>query len=409
MALFARSFEQLVADAIGDLTTNTPISRLSAGGIARSLLEAVNRRLAEAYDTFDLNLARAFVSASSGQYLELIGVLLGVERGTTGSATTSAQEQIIKFYVDSGNFGSINGGNDIVLTQGTIISSLANSAGVSYRLTEQPILGSTQNTAWVSAEAVIPGEDSNVGSDTLVYHNFIGYTDYANSSLKVTNVYPIANGQNFESDANFKFRIVNRVLEAEAANITAIRLAILSTAGVADVILLPRYRGIGTVGAILKSITPTVSTTLISNVQANLNGVEAYGNIAYVRGPREIGLTMKITVQYDSQLSDEELSSIEADIVTSITDYVNNLDIGEDFILNRLVSQLFSVSTHITNFGVSGKPIDELYIWRPSALQDTKVRELLLNDYYPAGDERVIIEPSVAEPITLVRSFVGRK
>ena len=406
MAMFARSFDQLVADALGDLSTSTTITRLSAGGIARSLLEASNRRLGEAYDTFDLNLARAFVSASSGQFLDLIGVLLGVTRDVSSSATTSSQEQVIKFYVASGNFGSINSGNDISLDQGTIVSSLPNGGGISYRLTEQPILSSTQNIGWVAAEAVIPGEDSNVGSSTLVYHNFTGYTDYLNNTLLVSNVYPIANGQNFESDANYRFRIVNRVLEAEAANFTAVRLAILSTAGIADVILIPRYRGIGTFGAILKSITPTVSNTLIDNVQANVNNTQAFGHIAYIRGPREIGLTMKITVQYDSQLPDDQLTAIESDIVSSITDYVNNLDISEEFILNRMVNQLFSVSQHILNLGTTpGQPIDELYIWRPSALQDNKVREILLNNYTAASDERVIIEPSVSTPILLVRSF----
>lgn len=407
MALFARSFEVLMADALSDLA-NTNITKLSAGGVARALLEAVNRRLAEGYDTFDLNLSRAFVSASTGQYLDLIGVLLGAPRGVSAAASTTSQEQTIKFYVDSGNFGSINGGNDIVIGQDTIISSLSDSSGITYRVTEQTVLASTQNTGWVSAEAVIPGEDSNVGSGTLVYHNFVGYTDYLNQTLKVTNVFPIANGSNFESDANYRYRIVNRVLEAEAANSTAIRLAILSTAGIADVILLPRYRGIGTVGAILKSVAPTVTSTLIDNVQVNVNAVQAYGDITYVRGPNEIGLTMKITVQYDSQLPEDELATIESDLKTAITDYVNGLDIGENFSLNRMISQLFSVSSHISNFGIPGKPIDELYVWKFSALQDNKVRQILLSDYIANSDERVIIEPSVNEPITLVRTFTGR-
>lgn len=406
--LFARTFDQLMGDALSDLSLNTSITRLSAGGLARSLLEAVNRRLAEAYDTFDLNLARGFVSAADGQYLDLIGVLLGVTRGVSGSAATSKEENIIKFYVDTGNFGTINGGNDIPIDQGTQLSSQVNNGGISYRTTEQVICPAGQNIVWASAEAITPGEDSNIGSNTLIYHNFVGYTDYLNSSLKVTNVYPIANGQNFESDANYKYRIVNRVLEAEAANLTAIRLAILSTAGVADVILIPRYRGIGTFGAILKSTSPTVSQTLIDNTIVNVSAIQAFGDIAYIRKPRETGLTMKITVHYASNLSESELSSIETDLQTSITDFVNNLDIGEAFVVNRMVAQLFSVSPQITNLGVAGIPIDEIYINTESKLQDTKVRQKLLGDYYPSSDERVIIEPSVAMPIQLVRDFTTR-
>lgn len=409
MPLFARSYEQLMADALSDLSINTNITRLSAGGLARALLEAGNRRLGEAYDTFDLNLARGFVSAATGQYLDLIGVLFGVPRGTSSSANTTSDENIIKFYVDSGNFGSINGGNDISVDQGTIISSLASGGGILYRTTEQVTCPSTQNIVWVSAEAVTPGEDSNIGSGSLIYHNFIGYTDYLNSTLRVTNVYPVANGQNFESDANYRFRIVNRVLEAEAANLTAIRLAILSTAGVADVILIPRYRGIGTFGAILKSVAPTVSQTLLNNVTANVASIQAYGDIAYVRAPRQTGLTMRLTVHYSSNLPEDELTIIETDLETAITDYVNNLDIAEAFIVNKLVAQLFTVSPQISNLGETGKPINEIYVNTESKLQDNKIRQKLLGDYYPASDERVIIEPTVATPIVFIRDFTTRQ
>jgi hypothetical protein len=409
MGLFARSFESLMADDLDVLSKNTKITRLGPGGIARSLLEAVNRRLAEAYDSFDLNLARAFVSNSTGQYLDLIGVLLGVTRGSSVVASATADTQVIKFYVDSGTFGDINSGSNITIPQNSILSTLATSGGVLYRTTEQATLLANANTGWISAEAIIPGEDSNVGTGSLTFHVVTSYTDYQQNTLKCINIYPIANGSNFESDANFRYRIVNTVLAGEAANQTALRLAILSTSGVADVVMVSRYRGIGTFGAILKAITPTVSQSLIDDVTANVSDIMAYGDIAYIRAPIESGLTMKITVHYDMVLSEDDLTTIEATIISSITDFVNNLDIGQTFLSNRMIGELFSVSDHITNFGETGKPIDEMYIYNTSTLEDNRVRQTLIGDYTPADDERVIIETTVTNPIVLVRDFTRRK
>jgi uncharacterized phage protein gp47/JayE len=408
MPLFARSFQELMTDSIEDLASNTNITRLSAGGFARALLEAVNKRLAEVYEVFDLNMARAFVSSAPGQYLDMIGLLLGVTRESSVAANVTTDTQVIKFYVDTGTFGTINGGSDILVPQGTILSTRTAGAGITYRTIEEATLPLGQNSAWIAAEAAIPGEEANVGSGSLLYHDFTDYTDSDSSTLLVTNVHPISNGKNFESDANYRFRIVNRALEAEAANLTAIRLAALSTPGVADVILIRRYRGIGTFGVIIQSILPVVSTTLIEAVTANVAQVQAYGEIAYIRAPRETGISMKLVVHYNRRLSENELLEIEDDLKRSITEEINGLDIGDTFYVNKLVANLFMVSDEIANFGETGQPIKELYVHKESQLEDNRVRQKLLGDHVPESDERVIVEPSLSVPITLERQYVRR-
>ena len=408
MPLFSRSFQELMTDTISDLAQNTNITRLSPGGVARAILEAVNKRLNEAYDVFDLNLARAFVSTAPGQFLDLIGSLLGVSRESSVAAWVDDDAEVVKFYVETGTFGDINNSNDIVIPQGTIISTGPDNAGTLYRVTAEYTLLAAQSTVWVAAEAVVPGEDSNIGSSSLVYHTFTDYSDSDDETLLVKNVHPVANGKNFESDANFRFRIVNRVLEAEAANMTAIRLAILTTPGVADVVLIPRYRGIGTFAAILKAVLPVVTDSLISTVEANVQKVQALGEIAYIRAPKETGASMNITVHYDQRLPTDTLETIEETIRDVVTNHINGLDIGEDFYVNRMVSEIFSVSSHIANLGEAGKPIDEFYIHTESRLQDNKVRQKLLGDYSVDSDERFIIEPSVSVPIVLERAYTRR-
>lgn len=408
MPLYGKTLAEILAESLTELSTNTNLTRLGPGGKARAILEAVSKRLEEAYTTFDLNLARAFLSTAPGQYLKLIGDLLGLPSEPSVAASASADLQNVKFYVDTGTFSTINSGGDISLSRGTIISSEPNDAGVLYRLTSDTTLLAGQSSGWVSVEATSPGSNYNIGSGVLRYHSFSGYTDYLNSSLKVTNIYPIANGKNFESDTNYRYRLSKRVLEAEAANETAIRLAALSAPGVADVILVPRYRGIGTFGIIIKSVGPVVNSSLIDVVTAKVLSVQGYGSIAYIKGPKEIGFACKINIYYDKQMTTTDLSLLEANMIESVTTNVNSLDIGDSLYVGKLTASLYPFSTNILNIGEAGKPLAESYIYRSTRLEDNRIRQQLLGDYITASDERVIVEPSISNAITFASYFSRR-
>lgn len=408
MPLFAKNLQELTADSLEELSRTTNITRFTPGAKARALTDSINKRLATTYKEFDLNLARAFVSAAPGQYLDLVGDLVGVTRERSIASAVDQNLEIIKFYVDSGTFGDVNATRDIVIPEDTRISTRAGSAGIVYRVLTTQVLPASQNSGFVSAEAITPGEASNVGAGSLRFHNFVDYSDQGNDSLKVTNVAPIANGQNLESDENFRFRISNRVLEAEAANETSIRLSCLATPGVADVLIIPRYRGIGTFGVVIESITPSASQTLIDSVSYRVDQVKAMGEIAYVRGPRELGLVVRTSVEYQSRLTDEEFDQIEQELDNVIRTAIGELGLGDDFSVNRVVSRMFAVSDKIRSLGIPGNPLEEVYMYKPSRLDDNRVRERLLGDYTAEDDERVIIETTVDSPIVFDRKYTRR-
>lgn len=408
MPLFARNLADLTAETLEELSRTTNLTKLSPGAKARALLDAVNKRLAEAYDTFDLNMTRAFVSSAPGQFLDLIGQLLGVTRTSGIAASVSEDMEVVKFYVDTGTFGDINNGSSIVIPAGTLMSTLANEAGTLYRLTSTITLPASGTEVFASVEALSPGEHSNIGANSLTHHSFTAYSDYGNETLLCTNLYPVANGANLESDANFRFRIANRVLEVEAANETALRLAALSTPGISDVVMLPRYRGIGTFGMLLESVTPTVSDALVDDVQARVSLVQGLGTIAYIRKPYEIGLSFRTTIQYKQRLDDVTLSSIEFDIEQIVREFIGDLGIGDPFVVNQLVGRMFAASDQIQNIGVSGLPLEEVYIYTDSRVEDNRIKERLLGDYEPNFDERVVVEPALATPFIFDRTFARR-
>lgn len=407
MPLFALSKEELVVSVIEDLSQNTSLTKLSSGSFVRNIVESVMARIAEAYEIFDLNLARGFVTAAQGEFLDLFGDLFGISRESSKAASVEAASKVIRFYSDT-TFGNINSGGPIYLTEGTIISTEQDGEGTLYRLIDDYILPASESSLYVAAEALIPGEDSNIGRGELLHHSFTTYTDYINNSLKVINDYQIANGSSLESDDNFKFRIINRTLEAEAGNTTAIRLAVLSTPGVANATIIPRFKGLGTFGVLVKSVTSTVTDGLLALITENVSQVQGIGTVGYITGPKEIGLTFNITVHYSQRLQEEQYLEIERILEDTIFDFVNGLDIGEDFNSNKLVAQLFGVDERITNFGIPGKPIDQIYVWKQTKLADNKIRQTLLGDYLAKEDERVIIEPSVSSFVTFTRAFSRR-
>ena len=396
MPLFAETEEKIFGDILYDLVSNTALTRSSPGSKTRALAQAVSKKMGRMWRQFDVNMVQSFLNGAEGKYLDYLGSMMGLPRLGEKPATIVREDKIVKFYTDLGTFGTINGTASITILAGQIISTGESSTGTLYRMPYTTILPSSETEYFVAVESLATGDAANVGKDTLVYHDFINYTDSANSTLKVTNVAEIFMSRAVESDANYRFRIANQVLAAEQANITAIRLAALTTPGVADVISLPFNRGIGTYDLLIKATTPRVPEGLVSSVDAAVSKVTAHGIVPFVRGPREIGMSMVGTITTRKQLTPEEESSILAAATSNVTSYINNLDIGEDFVIEEIIERVLSASTLVKNLGNISKPLDELYIYKQSKLQDNKVRESLIADYTPRSDEKLFVEDQFA-------------
>lgn len=399
--LFEKTYEEILEESIGDMTSSTRLNKMSAGAKARSFLEVVSRKLNESYRSMDLNMARAFISGSTGKFLDLWGEWLSRPRLGSAAASVSADVKAIRFYVESGTFGAINGAANIVIPAGTIISSQKDGQGVLYKLIAGATLLAASSSTYVSVEAVSPGTDSNVGQGVLKFHSFTSYTDVVNNTLKVVNDQGIFTGRDLESDTNYRFRLINAVTAAEAGNESAVLLAALSVPGVAEVTLIPYARGIGTFDVMVKSQLPTVSQSLLDAVQSSITAVQALGGGGKARKPVEAGLTFSISIKYRSALTPNDRQDIESRIKTNLTDYVNSLDIGEEFVINEAVQRVLEVDERIRDIGTPGTPFDEIALYKPTKLQDNKIKNILLKNYTPASNERIIIEPSVATPITI--------
>jgi uncharacterized phage protein gp47/JayE len=185
-------------------------------------------------------------------------------------------------------------------------------------------------------------------------------------------------------------------------NETAVRLAALSVPGVADVSMVPFVRGLGTFAVYIKSLEARVSDELVDAVQQTIDTVQSFGNRGYALKPKEIGIEMILSLTYRESITSRDRAAINRDVVGTMYDYINNLDIGEDFIINEVVQRVMQVDDRIKNVGVAKKPIDDLKMWKTSRTSDNRVRYTLQDDYTTAFDEKVLVEYSLTTPVTVI-------
>jgi uncharacterized phage protein gp47/JayE len=79
MPVYKKSRTEITADELEALVS-TPITNTAPGSKARSILEIPAAAVAEAYKYTDETFMNSFLSTASGEYLDRIGVLLGVSR-----------------------------------------------------------------------------------------------------------------------------------------------------------------------------------------------------------------------------------------------------------------------------------------------------------------------------------------
>lgn len=113
---------------------------------------------------------------------------------------------------------------------------------------------------------------------------------------------------------------------------------------------------------------------------------------------------MGISLNYDSLTLNGLPTSVDqqnaiATAVTAAQNYINNLLIGEELVINQLADAILSSSSTIADIGNPDSPINSIFIWR-SREDGTRYSRTLISNYIPALGERIVVE-NLAGAITL--------
>lgn len=398
--------DQIVDQALQRLNDYTNLTFLSPGSKARLLIEILGEELGLEAERLDDNVGVALIRNARGKLLDYVGEIYGMERLAEVKAEIFAEEENFMLYTLEPNFGSINNGEDIRIPVGAIKMFNTTTTGatqVIYTNTDEVVLPSGSNTFFFAAEALSAGENSNVGANTLVFHDFTNYADSLNRTLLVTNNESITYGRNEESDENFRFRIQREKISSEAGNETSIRLSTLLVPGVADVVRIPYARGIGTSDWLIKSTATLVSGELINAVQNAVDEKQSSGMSNLAKSPNIVGVEMTFSITYKSVLEDNDKEKIKAEIRKNVVDYINNLNIGENLVIDQIVRVVLNSSDQIESMGEvdSSDNFSNLFIHQRSGLSSSVIRKSLITDYKTKPYERVILEPRIEAPVVI--------
>lgn len=330
-----KNSSKLLKEFQSKLAASTGITNFDSDSKSAALISSLAKELVDirnetvsAFESTQITSARKADAIS-------IGETRGVPYRAALPSSVSEGELNLAFYVESGTFGGINGGNNISVPQGTEIfsSSLNNELGteIIFKTDRDYVLSAADSLAYISATCNTAGTVGNLGQGTIRSHRFSNYVGSGANSLKVVNFYSILNGRNDELLEQYKFRVLQKYNTLHQNSLTKILLAGLEIPGVIDIKSIPGYFGIGTVGVIVYGAEYQSNPVLIEEVQLKLDSFKhPAGKMIAVSGV-QTDFDLSLNISTTKVLSREETNRLRVTLRRIILNYFRNLGLGGVF------------------------------------------------------------------------------
>jgi len=370
MPVLTRTEQELIQKGLDHVLTTTPVTATGRGSTVRSLIEIAANQVSALHDRIALVRRDAFLSTAEGDALDLIGETWGVKRGISLRAFDDSNN--VRFYLDPGlgeTAGSFVRGrltNAVIDANPETLSStgftirenitLTGRAGITYRTTHAVTFSDADSEQFVSVIAGGIGPAYNVQSGELSTNNISDiHPEFGSMAdfILVENTMPIQTGRFSESDESYRFRLRQAFSVLQGGNQASVMDAVLSVPGVRDATFLPYVGGLGTFSVVIRSQVPIVSDGLQRAAQTAVNQVVAAGNVGNVVRPSYQGLQVKVALEYRPRA---DRITIRQKVRRAGVDYVNSLELGENFVLNELIQRMLETDDHIldAHFDVFG-------------------------------------------------------
>lgn len=341
---------EMEGQAIDELLQGGVLTNMTPGSRVRALISVLSSRCGRVMDALDVNQAMGFATSASGYFLDLIGNPLGVDRRDASACAVTAEDRNIRFYVSSGALSDYL--PSLIIPVNTVIT---NSSGTAqYTVTQNVEFGTGV------AEVYVPAIASGTGAAYRVGRGILTSNSLGDANILVTNEKAISNGGDVESDDNYRYRILNHKASAATGNETALKLAALSTPGVADVVTHRHFNGPGTVDLLIIPTGNKVSDATIRAAAARVAAVTSGGDVANVRGPRYVYITIDARVDFTKSVPDSEKADVRETVRRIVLDYLDDIPIGGALIIQELRARIQESSPKILDheilcIGINGR------------------------------------------------------
>jgi len=382
MPVRKKTLDQLNRTSFERVIRDTNITALTPGGAARALVESVNINIEQLYEALEISSSMTFVSLARGFYLDLLGQLIGVRRRQQSTAQIFADDRSLRFYVEDGFLstylphptdptkGRIPAGTEVSIGSGTVVFDVP--AAVDFPATTTEI--------FTAANARVSGFEGNLGQGDLNTHNL------GQSLVLVENLDSVRNGAAIEDDDTYRARVINRNLASETGNQLAIRLATLSTPGVADVRILPGDVGSGAIRLLVIPQGNRVPLRTLESVSRRVQQAAAFGISVFVDEPRYVPVSIIVDIRANvTGLGEEPLRQSVENVVRS---YIGDIRPGEEMVINVLRSFILDADPGIVDLKILQLCVDR----KPVLLQNVTLED----------DELFLPDPELSDPIRII-------
>jgi uncharacterized phage protein gp47/JayE len=387
--IITRSEAELLEKSRKDLRRLLPsITNTAEGSTIGALLEIAAGEHADINQRIDALQRNLFISTASGTAIDRLGELFGLTRGRPLRAFDTGRN--VRFRIDpaTGEYASTFVSNRIpnnvidehpdtlsptgfTIREGTTLST---AGGVTYTTTQSLTISGAAFDGYTNVLATGVGPSFNVSLGELRKHDLKTFQPELAAVadfILVENRMPISNGVFTETDDDLRLRITEAIFTTQAANQTAIVAAVLSVPGVRNAVYLPFSSGMHSFTVVIESTDPLVSDGLVAAAQQALNSVTAAGNRGMASRPIYNGIEAKVGLRFRP---DADRARIRQLARRASVDYINEIALGDSFILNELIQRIMDVDdkildTHFQRFSTG--------IYNPSTRTFTESQDLM--------------------------------
>lgn len=354
--------------ALQKLQSETPITSIGPGSVARSLAEVLVNEIADFYATMDFNMSMGLISSAQGRALDLMGALYSVERKKLGQVASIDQEVgVFYFYVDSPQ------NENITIPQNTrVFTDDETYVGERFVYTTDSAttIPAGRTRSYVSITPAFYDSIYTAGRHTLTNH------DFAHPLVKCTNPKTIQAQEGFETDDNYRARIIKAVRTSAGGTNEAMRFAGLAVTGVRDVKVRSAAYGLGSVECIITPEDRGKSSVVIPEATREMASVKPAGVRLLVAEPNYSALDVIANIVLRKDLNNINATGTAERARIGISRYLNTLLPGDIMIYSKLIESVLNASD----------AIDDVSFTRLKA----GGTEILRNNYKPTEDTQVV-------------------
>ncbi len=346
MAIYAKKTRaEILQEALYRLQSQTPITAISPGSIARAFTESITEQLGDMYDALEYNLAQSVLSTATGRSLDLLGQLYNVKRRTLSDlAATDAKVGAFYFALQSVH------NEDVTIPGGTKVFTGVDSfigRQLSFETSTDVTIPAGRTRVWASIRPSYNDSSFSAAPNTLLFHNFIAPPGV---TVTCTNPKPIAPQMGYETDDNFRLRITKAVRVASSGTVEAVRFAGLNVNGIRDITIRQAPYGMGTFEVIIVAENPSDTAAVFAAARAAMDGVRPVGVRMISKQPNYVSFDFGVSLVLGSSFVEPNILDM---VRIAVLRYVNSLLPGKELVYNRLIQVVMDVSPAIKDVRVT--------------------------------------------------------